>query len=90
MNFLCTIKADEKNADKMRMDYICNALGGAPLYGLTITNNINTGYMKDFKEIFKFQRFEYKGAVVKPKKVKYLENKKAKVKVTQEIEDEDD
>ena len=55
----------------MRIDYICNTLGKAPMYGLTITNNIQSKYTQSGKEIFKFQRFEYKGATVKPKKVKY-------------------
>ena len=55
----------------MRIDYICNTLGKAPMYGLTITNNIANKYTLSGKEIFKFQRFEYKGASVKPKKVKY-------------------
>lgn len=55
----------------MRLDYICNALGGAPMYGLTITNNIKKKYINQGKEIFKFQRFEYKNAKVKPKKVKF-------------------
>ena len=57
----------------MRLDHICNTLGRAPMYGLTITNNIQTGYVNQGKEIFKFQRAEYKHAKVKPKKVKYLE-----------------
>ena len=46
---------------------------------------VNT-MVKDFKEIFKYQRYEYKGATVKPKKVKYLETKKVRAKVSQEIE----
>ena len=57
----------------MRLDHVCNTLGRAPMYGLTITNNIQTGYVNQGKEIFKFQRAEYKNAKVKPKKVKYLE-----------------
>ena len=57
----------------MRLDHVCNSLGRAPMYGLTITNNIQTGYVNQGKEIFKFQRAEYKGAKVKHKKVKYLE-----------------
>lgn len=56
------------------MDYLCNALGGAPMYGLTITSDIKTQYVPQGKEIFKFQRFEYKDAVVKPKKIKYIED----------------
>ena len=55
----------------MRIDYICNTLGKAPMYGLTITNNIKSKYTLSGKEIFKFQRFEYKSTNVKPKKVKY-------------------
>ena len=55
----------------MRLDHICNTMGKAPMYGLTITNNIKTNYVQSGKEIFKFQRFEYKGVTVKPKKIKY-------------------
>ena len=40
MNFLCGLQAKESNADKMRIDHICNSLGKTPIYGLTITNNI--------------------------------------------------
>lgn len=62
INFLCTLQANDAHKDKMRMDYICNTLGKAPMYGLTITNNIQTKYVKAGKELFKFQRFEYKEA----------------------------
>jgi len=44
------------------------------MYGLTITSDIKTQYVPQGKEIFKFQRFEYKDAVVKPKKIKYIED----------------
>ena len=70
---MCSLHANEANKDKMRLDHVCNSLGRAPMYGLTITNNIQTGYVNQGKEIFKFQRAEFKGAKVKPKKVKYLE-----------------
>ena len=46
------------------------------MYGLTITNNIQTQYVSVSKEIVKFQRFEYKGVTVKPKKVKYVQSEK--------------
>jgi hypothetical protein len=73
VNYLCQLQANDTNKDKMRLDYICNALGGAPMYGLTITNNIKNKYIPQGKEIFKYQRFEYRGHEVKPKKVKYIE-----------------
>ena len=41
------------------------------MYGLTITNEIQTKYVTQSKEILKFQKFEYRGATVKPKKIKY-------------------
>ena len=44
------------------------------MYGLTITNDIKTQYVSQYKEIFKFKRFEYneKGNYkVKQKKIKY-------------------
>jgi len=77
INFLCKLQADDSLKNRMRIDYICNDLGGAPFYGLTITSNIETSYVDVGKEIFKFNRYEYKGAVmIKPKKVKYLEDDK--------------
>ena len=66
------MQADESLKDRMRIDYICNSLGKIPLYGLTITEDIQTNYVSQDKEIFKFQRFEYKKAQVKPKKVKFI------------------
>ena len=73
INYLCTLYANPKNSNIMRLDHICNSLGTTPMYGLTITNNIKTQYVPVTKEIVKYQRFEYKGAVVKPKKVKYVD-----------------
>ena len=29
----------------MRIDYICNTICKIPMYGITITNNINTEYI---------------------------------------------
>ena len=83
---MCTLKAEEAYKDKLRLDYICNALGGAPLYGLTITNNIQSGYVNEGKEIFKYRNYEYKNAKVKHKKVKYID----KPKVSKKIEDDID
>ena len=54
LNFLCTLHANEAHADKLRLDHICNSLGRTPMYALTITNNIQTGYVNQFKEMFKF------------------------------------
>ena len=86
INFMCTLKAEEAYKDKLRLNYICNALGGAPLYGLTITNNIQSGYVNEGKEIFKYRNYEYKNAKVKHKKVKYID----KPKVSKKIEDDID
>ena len=76
VNYLCTLRANDALKDRMRVDHICNALGGAPLYGLTITNDIQKGYVVEGKEIFKYQRYEYKKVQVKPKKIKYIEPEK--------------
>ena len=71
------------------MDYICNALGGAPLYGLTITNNIRSGYVNQGKEVFKYRNYEYKNATVKHKKIKYIDKPKPlKIKITDMVNDE--
>jgi len=79
VNFLCTLQAEPSHRDKLRLDYICNELGGAPLYGLTITGDIQTNYIPREKEILKFQKAELMGMQsVKPKKVKYLEPEKKK------------
>jgi hypothetical protein len=43
----------------MRIDYICNTLGKVPMYGLTITNNINDTYITQEQEIELYRRFEY-------------------------------
>lgn len=43
----------------MRIDYICNTLGKVPMYGLTITNNIETEYISQEEEIELFRKFEY-------------------------------
>jgi hypothetical protein len=56
----------------MRLDYICNSLGQAPVYGLTITNDIQTAYVSRNKEILKFQNYEYQKHKVKSKKIKKL------------------
>ena len=82
VNFLCTLKSDEEKQDKMRLDYLCHTIGGAPVYGLTITNNIDTNFFSAKKEIQKYQRFEYDGVMPKPRKVKYKKDLKSKVEET--------
>ena len=66
----------------MRLDYLCHTIGGAPVYGLTITNNIDTNFFSAKKEIQKYQRFEYDGVMPKPRKVKYKKDLKSKVEET--------
>lgn len=46
INYLANLKADENLKDKLRIDHLANSLGGLPLYGLTITGNINEKYVK--------------------------------------------
>ena len=72
INYLANLHADDKLKDRMRVDYICNSLGKMPLYGLTLTSNIEKGYVVQDKEIFKFQRYCYQNHEVKPKKIKYI------------------
>jgi len=55
INYLCTLQADEKLKNLMRVDYICNTLGKTPMYGLTITNNIEKEYVNQFKEMYKWR-----------------------------------
>lgn len=38
INYLACLEADERNKNKLRIDHICNSLGGLPMYGLTITD----------------------------------------------------
>lgn len=54
----------------MRIDYICKSLGGVPMYGMTITNNIQTEYITQEEEIKLYRQFEYEDLEVKPKKKK--------------------
>ena len=43
--YLCKLDIDENLKKFMRIDYICNSLGKVPMYGLTITNNIQKDYI---------------------------------------------
>lgn len=54
INYLCTLHIAPEHKDKMRLDHICNTMGTAPMYGLTITSDIKTTYPNEGKEIFKF------------------------------------
>lgn len=56
----------------MRIDYICKSLGGVPMYGMTITNNIQTDYITQEEEIQLYRQFEYEELDVKPKKKKLV------------------
>lgn len=49
--YLCKLEMDEQARSIMRIDYICNSLGGVPMYGMTITNNIQTDYISQNDEI---------------------------------------
>lgn len=59
IHYLCKLEYSEDNQKRMWLDYICNSLGQAPVYGLTITNDIQTAYVSRKKEILKFQNYEY-------------------------------
>jgi hypothetical protein len=39
--YLCKLETNEATKNFMRIDHICNSLGKVPMYGLTITNNID-------------------------------------------------
>lgn len=43
--YLCKLELDEEARKIMRIDYICKSLGGVPMYGMTITNNLQTDYI---------------------------------------------
>ena len=47
--------------DRLRIDYICNSLGKNPVYGVTITDQVMRNYVNAGKDIYKWQKFEYKG-----------------------------
>lgn len=54
IQFLCQQAANLELAKIMRVDYICNSLGQVPVYGLTITGDIQTSYVDREKELLKF------------------------------------
>ena len=56
----------------MRIDYICQSLGKVPMYGLTITHDIENDYLSQEQEIQLYRQFEYENLDVKPKKKKVL------------------
>jgi hypothetical protein len=76
IHYLCKLECDAEVKKIMRVDYLCNSLGQAPVYGLTITNDLDEQYVGKYKEIFKFQRFEYTKNKVKHKKIKKDNNPK--------------
>jgi len=43
--YLCKLENDESLKDILRIDYICNSLGKVPMYGLTITNDIQNDWI---------------------------------------------
>lgn len=72
VHYLCKLGQDSELQRIMRVDYLCKSLGQVPVYGLTITNNINHDYVDRAKEIAKFRKFEGGSTAVKPKKAKKL------------------
>ena len=57
------------------------------MYGLTITNDINTSYISQYKEVFKFKKYEYgKDKKIKPKKIKFLTQPPVKREENAEME----
>ena len=68
--YLCKLEVDEKIQEIMRIDYICNTVCNIPMYGITITNNINTEYITQSQEIELFRKFEYQDLDVRQKKKK--------------------
>ena len=43
--YMCKLEANEDLRKIMRIDHICNSLGKIPMYGMTITNNLETEYI---------------------------------------------
>ena len=43
--YLCKLETDEKLHKIMRIDHLCNSLAQIPMYGVTITNDIETDYI---------------------------------------------
>jgi len=72
MHFICKQASNPELERIMRVDYICNSLGQVPVYGLTITNDIQNGYVDHAKEIAKFKKYDAGQTAVKPKKIKKL------------------
>jgi hypothetical protein len=54
VHYLCKLRNAPEVSQIMRVDYLCNSLGKAPVYGLTITNDIQTNYVRQAKEVYKF------------------------------------
>ena len=72
VNFLSQLEYKNELKDRFRLDYICDSLSKVPVYGLTITNDIQNEYVSQYKEIFKWKKFEYGNQRIKPKKIKFL------------------
>lgn len=76
-NYLCKLALNNEVKDRLRIDHLCNSLGGNPVNYVTITDRIQSQYVNQIKEIFKWQKFEYQDQQnvdkVKLKKVKKFE-----------------
>ena len=72
VNFLSQLETKNELKDRFRLDYICDSLAKVPMYGLTITNDIQNEYVSQYKEIFKWKSYEYGKKKIKPKKIKFL------------------
>ena len=70
--YLCKLEVNPALREFMRIDYICQSLGKVPMYGLTITHDIENDYLSQEEEIQLFRQFEYENLDVKPKKKKVL------------------
>jgi hypothetical protein len=53
--YLCTLEADHRLRSILRVDHICNSLGKIPLYGLTITEGLDSKYVSQIDEIELFR-----------------------------------
>ena len=88
VNFLAQLEVKNELKDRFRLDYLCDSLGKVPLYGLTITNDIQTEYVSQYKEVFKWKKYEYGNQKIKPKKIKFLNGQAPEAEDEKEEEDD--
>ena len=88
VNFLTQLEVKNELKDRFRLDYLCDSLGKVPLYGLTITNDIQNEYVSQYKEVFKWKKYEYGNQKIKPKKIKFLNGQPPVAEDEKEEEDD--